>query len=82
MSKRIIVNKRKDGTISFSKDKYISPLKGKTYLITANKVEDNAFMFYCIDVAAAVEWLKLKISHVGFSYELIDEAFEDVVVKK
>lgn len=35
-----------------------TPLKGKTYLITANKVEDNAFMFYCIDVAAAVEWLK------------------------
>jgi len=34
------------------------PLKKKTYLITANKVGDNAFMFYCEDVAAAVEWLK------------------------
>jgi len=27
---------------------------------------------------SAVEWLKEKISHDGFSYELIDEAFEDV----
>jgi hypothetical protein len=35
-------------------------------------------LFHERDIKSAVKWLKEKISHDGFSYDLINKAFEDV----
>jgi hypothetical protein len=62
----------------------MEPLKGKVSEMAYDDGMPPTKIFYHIDVASAVEWLKKKLDymdiyHVELVKQAIDAAFEDVV---